>query len=357
MNHVKQRSLNSLGMFDLLKAVLLLMIVVDHTIEQLPFFRNGLYVIAGSLLASAFMTTGHGMRVRSMKKSIRQQRKALLLPCLLAIVFGALLHGVVHYAFFRQSKAAVTESLRIFAGFALGLPKTSVYFGKTVFSSGPLWFLFAMVAAILLTNGIELLCKERTKLKIAVVAGVSLSGWVLSVYSPFEIPFCISRAMVIVPYIFVGYTAKKQRWLERSLPAWYIVLVILCGASLVCAFCLAGQVNMISGGFWIGGPYGIVADGVIGYFLLWLFAHISQYSGRILSVLESIGAHCFELICIHSVEYNLPWYLFHDRMADKPVQAFALALLLRASFLVIVYFLVKFVKTRIRSIRLKAARV
>ena len=88
MEGTKPRTASSLGMFDLLKGVGMLLIVFAHTSELYPvgdistitpvtFF---LFAYRESLMAAFYIASGYGFRKRSIGKCISQQFKTLFKP-------------------------------------------------------------------------------------------------------------------------------------------------------------------------------------------------------------------------------------------------------------------------------------
>lgn len=49
------------------------------------------------------------------------------------------------------------------------------------------------------------------------VVGVTLLGWGVTLV--WEAPFCIAQGMVSLPYLYIGYLAKKRRLFETPFPA------------------------------------------------------------------------------------------------------------------------------------------
>ena len=152
MEGTKPRTVSSLGMFDLLKGIGMLAIVFAHTAELYPLGTNdvtpfafALFAYREALMAAFFIASGYGFRKRSIGKCIDQQFKTLLKPYLYTGLATTFFHFLIHYLTFGSVEGAVRETLKVFGGFALGLPHTSIYAGQTFFSCGPMWYLLSLI--------------------------------------------------------------------------------------------------------------------------------------------------------------------------------------------------------------------
>ena len=81
METTKPRTVNSIGMFDMLKGAGMLAIVLGHTAELYPLqLEGGLsltafvgFIYRETLMAAFFIASGYGFRKRSISKCIHQQ--------------------------------------------------------------------------------------------------------------------------------------------------------------------------------------------------------------------------------------------------------------------------------------------
>ena len=193
MEGTKPRTVSSLGMFDLLKGVGMLLIVFAHTSELYPvgdistitpvtFF---LFAYRESLMAAFYIASGYGFRKRSIHKCIEQQLKTLLKPYVYTALATTVLHAFIHHAAFGSWDAAISESAKVLGGFLLGLPHTATYFGQQFFSCGPMWYLVALMLAWVL---------------LAVVLGLSL-GKQKDIGVLLTMAVCCMVAMIAISYL------------------------------------------------------------------------------------------------------------------------------------------------------------
>ena len=322
----KTRTASSLGMFDLLKGVGMLLIVFAHTSELYPvgdvstitpmtFF---LFAYREALMAAFYIASGYGFRKRSIGKCISQQCKTLLKPYLYTALATTLGHLVIHYKIFGNWHNAVYETYKVAGAFVLGLPHTATYFGQEFFSCGPMWYLLALMLGWILLDVILNIFPEQY-IHWAVL-GTMLLGWGISLV--WEAPFCIAQGMVIVPYLYVGFWAKKQKLFDKRLKP--LALAGLLGAAVVIGISVVvtGKTDCVSLGEWVLGPFSILLDTVAGLGFILLFMKVQRLlDNPITHLIEAVGRRSLYIFCIHTVELTaIPWYLVAQHYAAAPVR-------------------------------------
>ena len=323
METTKPRTVNSIGMFDMLKGAGMLGIVLGHTVELYPLqLSNGLsltaffcFIYRETLMAAFFIASGYGFRKRSIGKCIHQQLKSLLKPFCYTAVFTTLLHFIIHYKTFHYLPGSLTESIKVAGGFLLGLPHTATYFGQEFFSCGPMWYLLALLMGWILLDVILNIFPERY-IPWA-VGGCALLGWGASL--AWELPFCLIQGAVIMPYLYLGYLAKRQHWLDQPLSRrmscilWAAVLLIPVAALAT------RRTDCVSMAEWSLGPISILLDGLAGLLFVRLFLRLNQHRNALVRFFEAIGRRSLYIFCIHTVELTaIPWYLLAAKYADRP---------------------------------------
>ena len=323
METTKPRTVSSIGMFDMLKGAGMLSIVLGHTVELYPLqLSNGLsltaffcFIYRETLMAAFFIASGYGFRKRSIHKCIHQQLKSLLKPFCYTAVFTTVLHFIIHYKTFHYLPGSLTESIKVAGGFLLGLPHTATYFGQEFFSCGPMWYLLALLVGWILLDVILNIFPERYV--SWAVGGAALLGWGTSL--AWELPFCLIQGAVITPYLYIGYLAKRQHWLDQPLSRrmscilWAAVLLIP-----VAAFA-TGSTDCVSMAEWTLGPISILLDGLAGLLFVRLFLRLNRHRNALVSFFEAIGRRSLYIFCIHTVELTaIPWYLLAAKYADRP---------------------------------------
>ena len=307
MEGTRPSTVNSIGMFDMLKGMGMITIVLAHTAELYPMqISGGLsltaffpFISREALMAAFFSASGYGFHKRSIGKCIQQQLRALLKPYCITAVCTSLLHLLCHYMAFHYFPSSVTETLKVAGGFLLGLPHTTTYAGQQFFSTGPMWYLLSLLI------------------------GFMLLGWGTTLV--WELPFSLSQGAVIVPYLYIGYLAKKNRWLDKPLPR-RTLYILLGGTALTAVGALLAQsTDCISMGEWTLGPLSILLDAATGFLFIRLFMRLNRFTGPIAQGLQAIGRNSLNIFCIHTVELiAIPWYLFAAHFTDHPLRGMLL---------------------------------
>lgn len=333
MEGTKRRAANSLGMFDLLKGVGMLTIVFAHTGELYPMGDAShinpltfcMFAYRESLMAAFYIASGYGFRKRSISKCIHQQLKSLLKPFCYTAVFTTVLHFIIHYKTFHYLPGSMTESIKVAGGFLLGLPHTATYFGQEFFSCGPMWYLLALLMGWILLDVILNIFPERY-IPWA-VGGAALLGWGASLV--WELPFCLIQGAVITPYLYLGYLAKRQHWLDQPLSR-RMSCILWAAVLLIPAAALATRrTDCVSMAEWSLGPISILLDGLAGLLFIRLFLRWSQRRNPLVRFFEAIGRRSLYIFCVHTVELiAIPWYLFAAKYADRPVLGISLQYIL-----------------------------
>ena len=193
---------------------------------------------------------------------------------------------------------------------------TKLNFGQEFFSCGPMWYLLALLMGWIALDVILNIFPERY-IPWA-VGGCALLGWGASLV--WELPFCLIQGAVITPYLYLGYLAKRQHWLDQPLSRrmscilWAAVLLVP-----VAAFA-TGSTDCVSMAEWTLGPISILLDGLAGLLFVRLFLRLNRHRNALVSFFEAIGRRSLYIFCIHTVELTaIPWYLFAAKYADRPV--------------------------------------
>ena len=325
MEGTRPRTASSLGMFDLLKGVGMLLIVFAHTSELYPvgdvstitpvtFF---LFAYRESLMAAFYIASGYGFRKRSIGKCISQQFKTLFKPYAYTGLATTIAHFVIHYKTFGNWNNAVYETYKVLGGFVLGLPHTATYFGQEFFSCGPMWYLLALMIGWILLD-IILNVFPESYIKWAVL-GTMLLGWGICI--TWEAPFCIGQGMVTVPALYVGYLAKKHKIFDKPLSRRLKNTLMGCAVAVAVLVLLTQSTDCVSMAQWNFGPVSILLDAGAGLgilsIVLWFQRRVDNL---VIHGIQAIGRRSLYIFCIHTVELTaIPWYLMPQKFAAHPV--------------------------------------
>ena len=326
MEGTKRRAANSLGMFDLLKGVGMLTIVFAHTGELYPMGDAShinpltfcMFAYRESLMAAFYIASGYGFRKRSIGKCIDQQFKTLLKPYIYTGIATTVFHFIIHYSLFGSLHNATYETYKVLGGFALGLPHTATYFGQLFFSCGPMWYLLALMIGWILLDIILNIFPE-SYIKWAVL-GTMLLGWGISLV--WEAPFCIAQGMVTVPYLYIGFLAKKKRLFEKKFRPLAILGLLAAALGVALGVLLTGKTDCVSLGEWTMGPVSILLDGIVGLGFIVLFMKVQRLlDNPVTHLIEAVGRRSLYIFCIHTVELTaVPWYLMVQKYTAAPIK-------------------------------------
>ena len=325
MEGTRPSTVNSIGMFDMLKGVGMITIVLAHTAELYPMqISGGLsltaffpFIYREALMAAFFIASGYGFRKRSIGKCIQQQLRALLKPYCITAVCTSLLHLLCHYMAFHYFPSSVTETLKVAGGFLLGLPHTTTYAGQQFFSTGPMWYLLSLMIAWVLLDLILNIFPEQY-INWAVL-GTMLLGWGICI--TWEAPFCIGQGMVTVPALYVGYLAKKYKIFEQPLPPRLRGGMIAAALAVAALVLLTKSTDCVSMAEWTFGPVSILLDAATGLGILSIVIWFQRRVENVVThAIQAIGRRSLFIFCVHTVELTaIPWYLMPQKFAAHPV--------------------------------------
>ena len=325
MEGTRPSTVNSIGMFDMLKGVGMITIVLAHTAELYPMqISGGLsltaffpFIYREALMAAFFIASGYGFRKRSIGKCIQQQLRALLKPYCITAACTSLLHLLCHYMAFHYFPSSVTETLKVAGGFLLGLPHTTTYAGQQFFSTGPMWYLLSLMIAWVLLDLILNIFPEQY-INWAVL-GTMLLGWGICI--TWEAPFCIGQGMVTVPALYVGYLAKKYKIFEQPLSPRLRGGMIAAALAVAALVLLTKSTDCVSMAEWTLGPVSILLDAVTGLGILSIVIWFQRRVENVVThAIQAIGRRSLFIFCVHTVELTaIPWYLMPQKFAAHPV--------------------------------------
>ena len=325
MEGTRPSTVNSIGMFDMLKGVGMITIVLAHTAELYPMqISGGLsltaffpFIYREALMAAFFIASGYGFRKRSIGKCIQQQLRALLKPYCITAACTSLLHLLCHYMAFHYFPSSVTETLKVAGGFLLGLPHTTTYAGQQFFSTGPMWYLLSLMIAWILLDLILNIFPEQY-INWAVL-GTMLLGWGICI--TWEAPFCIGQGMVTVPALYVGHLAKEYKIFEQPLSPRLRGGMIAAALAVAALVLLTKSTDCVSMAEWTLGPVSILLDAVTGLGILSIVIWFQRRVENVVThAIQAIGRRSLFIFCVHTVELTaIPWYLMPQKFAAHPV--------------------------------------
>lgn len=326
---MERRSVNSIGMFDAAKGLFVLMMILGHSTEYVnqywdPNMERTALMMAGYWLSRVcgygaismfFIMCGYGFRMRSMAKAAEGQVKYLWKP----YVIMALSVAVLAAAKKLVTHGDVLEGLTFQAlPYLLGICPAGDYFGLTMDSVGPVWFVVTFVFAGILLNAV--LQEERTWAQWMLAGMLASVGVCLKDY---RLPFCFQQSLVCTLFMYVGWTMKKRKFLEMEIPKYFIALTL----AFLCFAAYFGEVE-VSQNRWNNGLVDVFAAIPGGVLLTKLSLELNCFRGKFMQFIRWLGRQALMFCCIHSVFYSIiPWEKVVDYFGGnaKPQAALALA--------------------------------
>ena len=309
---------NTLGMFDLIKGFMMILMIMAHTYglfdvmngyESLDDFVAAqnpivliilvLFLMVGEAsMPILFIASGYGFRKTTFKKCVDKQAKMLLYPYAVTGCVAVVFHFVYYYLRYRSGlRTAVVQTIRLLAGFVLGMPNETTILGQRIGICGPVWFLLALFIGNVIFN--ELLQRFEGKVLLLVSALISCVGWLLSLGQ--TIPWALSQSLVAVLYICFGHMIKKNKiYTSSEKPALRIAVMALILAAHFIMRCF-GEYNMAVNVYSFG-PVSIIVCGLSGCLTIYLFLFLNRFKGGVSEFIRKIGRLSLYVLCIHTIE-------------------------------------------------------
>lgn len=330
----QRKVVNSIGMFDLSRGLLMILIVLGHSITmyfkyweveiEMPLawwlYPLGILKVAiYGMIPMFFIMSGYGFRKKKLLTCVKSQLLFMMKPYIytglvvtaLTIAKCLLMHRPLKNKLIYQS-----------VPFLLGLcPGEMEFHGYSLGSTGPMWFLIVMAISWILLNVIFMLENEAVRL----LCILTMTAFCTRLPFISFVPFCLLQSMCCVGYLYIGYHVKKEKLLGSKIPkAELIVFCII--LILVTPF---GNTD-ISQNVWKLGFLDYIASAIAGYLLLRICYYSNRFEGKVANLLRTVGRQSLNILCVHSVEYLVvPWDKLADKMSGHPAMGVVIICILR----------------------------
>lgn len=359
---------NSIGMFDLLKGIGMLIVVFGHTVSgyAADIMQNNnliiavlviVYVTIAEIVIPIFLViSGYGFRKRPIKKCIKQQINLMLKPYLYVMIIDVCIYFCIHYACFHYWPASMIESLRVLGGFLFALPTAMTLFSVQFFSCGVVWYIFAMFLGWIFLDILMTVFSEKYW-NIAVIFTMIL-GWTISLFG--NLPFCLIQGLVATGYLYLGYKIKKSKafFIKFSKSAYLAMIVFIFTEVAI----IAGNrsIDNVAEAEWSFGPISMLLSALLAYIMIYLGLSLNNLECTGINILRIIGKNSLYIFCIHTIELSVfPWYLVLPE-ANSFTRCIVI-LILRFAIIFGVCFALNFIKRknihRKKSIKLNEGRI
>lgn len=299
---------NTLGMYDMLKGIIMIMTMFAHTYGIFQAFTGNaigiiFIVIFGifgdASMSSLFMVSGYGFRKTPMKKYIAKQVNALIIPYAITTLVTAILHVISYYLLYGGLRYSVKETIKLFLSFLLCLTNERTNIGGYELGAcGPAWFLVALFVGNVVFNFLLQYFQDK-KLVLASFLAACL-GWLIN-YAP-VIPWAISKGLVAVFFICLGYILKKNKVFTSNVEKRKKVILSIGTFVIFIAFkILFGEFNIAHGQYGFG-PVSIAVIGAASILVIYYSLYLNCLTGKISMVIRNIGRNSLYIMCAHSIE-------------------------------------------------------
>lgn len=349
MSTKELRPVCSVGMFDLLKGLQLILIICGHTLQCFPSFVThhllsfNISVSCGNLMLWGFIiAAGFGIRKRPIRKCALQLKEAFLLPYVVTGLAASFLFSLNNYFLNSDFSFAVRELLRSLLAFALGHHLVAHYGTFEMLHIGPMWFLVALAGGWFLLNLILQFSQGWKRNLLVLLAGfIGYFGNLLAATYNILVPFCLFFMFEFVLGLYLGYLARVHNWFEKKLSPIAIVLIVVSLAAFAWKYDVRYELyNQSDLPLGIFTPYAAAA---VGFGVTYLMTHINRRENPITNFLEAIGNNSIYIFCVHTVEYiGVPWVWFKANLPDASVKhMYCMILILRFTFIALGMLVIK----------------
>ena len=336
MNTKELRPVSSLGMFDLLKGVAILSVIVFHTYswmvstEDHPLFMIVTSTFSDLLVYGFIIAAGFGIRKRTIKKCALQLKNMFLIPYVLTGLATTFLYSFNFFFLSSSFSDTFREALRYIASYAIGVFPATSYLGYELQDIGAVWFIVALTGGWFILNLI-LKYSDGWKRNLLVLL-TSIIGYYGSLHASvygIPIPFCFFYMFVFVLGLYIGYLAKEKKWLEKRLSPIAVIFICLSFAVFVWEY---------NDPFLFFGPLGFFtpyATAAVSFGVVYLMTHINRRESPITDFFEIIGHNSITILCVHTVEsIGMHWYWFRDTLSNASItHMFIMILIYRLVFI------------------------
>ena len=350
---------NSLGMFDLLKGVMMIIVMITHTYGLFEFnveteFLSELFsqinifvllllfifkLMAEATMPAFFLISGYGFRKTTFRKCLKKQCKLLLIPFFITMIISTILHFFSYAYLYKSIGGAKNQTLKVFIGGLLGIPQDHDFHGFYIINCGPIWFLLALAIAFLVFN--FLINHFEGNMLIVSVFIVTCIGWILSLLGP--LPYSLSQGLISVFYIWLGYYAKKHKLFISQIKSGRRTLIASLATLIYIAFISTQSFFDMANDSYALGPVSIVIHGLLGIALIKIFLHLNSLNGFISTCFRRIGRFTLQILCIHSIEMvaigGYVQYLFYESWVGSPVLRSVIIIVTRITVVIFISFI------------------
>ena len=301
---------NYIGMFDLIKGILMIVIMFSHSFEQagtligyisqqnivIQLLLSPLTILQYGVIPMLFMICGYGFRKQSVKKCIKKNLSYVVVP----YIFVTLVVAICNLVKWLVRGGSLLSRMRYqVLPFVLGFHPGNRFFGDYFDDIGPLWFVITYILGCIYLN---LVLKEEKTWAQGMILGTGCA--VALQITEIPLPYCIQQVLICTCFMYAGMLFKKAKILQYKMPVYLVILVYVL---YTFSRTYGGFVEFSINAFNLKGTDIIVAA-IAGVVLLFLSHRLNVLQGMLADGLRWIGRHMFWFCCVHAVSHVvIPW--------------------------------------------------
>ncbi len=335
---------NTMGMFDCLKGVIVILVILSHCFEEVWAVNNctdysiawkAIHCMTGIVMGIFFVISGYGFRPVKNLRGIKNQAKLLLRPILIVYLCFIPSKMIMNLIIGEDIFSGITERL---LGLLFGHIHSTYVFGLETETITVFWYFVALfIGWVMLTLIFKIFKREIWRGAASAVCVVA--GYLLALYFP-DFRYFIFQSLLAVGCLYFGYLLKKKGWLFVKIPLWGYAFLL--AGTLISL--LLGYMNFFSGTMQLGLlDYGVMLCGC--YFILRIYLLLFNPDWKIFLPLMFIGRNSILIICIHGFEnFMFIWRLSPYLISENEHLMVLVFFICRFSMIMIIYFIVVWFK-------------
>lgn len=335
----------TLGSFDLIKGIGILLVILFHTFTHLDWEQSsGILLIKKlvdatkyGLMPMFFLISGFGFKEKSSKIMLKKTFSDLIIPYLWVMLAYAVICPLAYClpAYNGSWELAIQRAAKYVVAFLFGFsPHGTVIFGyETAWCTAAWYFLATFVAFNVLNQIIKI---KNIAVQSCCVILCAIVGGVLFHFN--FVFYCIPQGLMAVGYCYVGYVLKKYNLFERILSsAWtYIILIPIYLIERKWGY------YDLSQGLFNNMFLDYIGAGCSGALFMFIGVYLGKSEWKGLDWVKQLGMYTYWIFSIHAIEMEtLPWWYWERPFAENQLLALIIELVLKAILITTVCILMK----------------
>lgn len=275
---------------DNAKGIAMLMVIIGHVSGGLQGFFDFDFLY-GVHLVVFFVLSGYTLKNRDVTKEyVNDKFIRLMVPyfitCLSVLIADIVNSGIQDHDLSLNTITSLIsrDLLRTFFASGSITKFGSIELGTRI---GAIWFLPALFFAYLFFQIIFKICKERLDTTGVVLAIIAIFGYISARF--IWLPFSLQSAMVSTFFLYLGYSIKERRLLEKIKWYHYIIAISIFGLGVYLGYSYMGFVRADCIDLFVS-----VIVGLAGCLLVYGIS--KAYNGKLL---QYIGKRTLIILCVH----------------------------------------------------------